>query len=211
MGIIRKGILGGFSGNVGPVVGSTWKGITYMKSLPAKKSKTSTIAQIEQQLRFSLIILFLQTMSALLELTFKSYAIEMTGFNAAFSYNIQNAVTGTSPDFLVDYAKALVSRGNLPNGSSPAAAKSTGNNVVFTWTDNSGTGTAMATDKTVLVAYCDTMDATIYTTGTTTRADATETIDLSPFSGKKVQTYIAFVDAEGKEASNSFFTGQIIL
>ena len=105
MGIINKGILGGFSGNVGPVVGSTWKGITYMKSLPNKKSKTSTVKQIEQQLKFALIMRFTQTMTALLELTYKAYANGMTAFNAAFAYNIQNAVTGNSPDFEVDYQK----------------------------------------------------------------------------------------------------------
>ena len=32
MGRIEKGILGGFSGTVGTVVGGTWKGIAYMRS-----------------------------------------------------------------------------------------------------------------------------------------------------------------------------------
>jgi hypothetical protein len=30
MGTIKQGILGGFSGKVGTVVGGTWKGIHYM-------------------------------------------------------------------------------------------------------------------------------------------------------------------------------------
>jgi hypothetical protein len=34
MGIIKQGILGGFSGKVGNVVGGTWKGIDYMRVLP---------------------------------------------------------------------------------------------------------------------------------------------------------------------------------
>ena len=78
----------------------------------------------------------------------------MTAFNAAFAYNIQNAVTGNSPDFEVDYQKVLVSRGSLPNRANPAVAKGTDDNLVFTWTDNSGMGKALATDKTVLVIYC---------------------------------------------------------
>ena len=41
----------------------------------------------------------------------------MSGFNAAVSYNIQNAVAGTSPDFEVDYEKAFISRGDLPNAT----------------------------------------------------------------------------------------------
>lgn len=33
MGTIKQGILGGFSGKVGTVVGGTWKGISYMRSI----------------------------------------------------------------------------------------------------------------------------------------------------------------------------------
>ncbi len=32
MGTISKGILGGFSGTVGTVIGGSWKGIEYMRS-----------------------------------------------------------------------------------------------------------------------------------------------------------------------------------
>ena len=34
MGTFKKGILGGFNGTVGTVVGSNWKGITVMRSRP---------------------------------------------------------------------------------------------------------------------------------------------------------------------------------
>lgn len=209
MGIIKKGILGGFSGAVGPIVGSSWKGISYMKSLPAKKLNTSSVAQIEQQLKFSLIIHFLQTFTALLELTFKSYANEMTAFNSVFSYNIKNAVTGISPDFVVDYPNALVSRGNLPNAIGPTATAGLGGTIVFAWADNSGTGNALPTDNAVLAIYCESMSNSIYTTGNTTRSELTETLDVAAFRGKVVQTWIAFISENGLEASNSFYTGQL--
>src|SRR5580658_6242897 len=121
MGRITKGILGGFSGTVGTVIGGTWKGIEYMRSRPNKKKGMSTADQLIQQAKFTLMIRFLQTMTGLVEITFKSSANKMTEFNSAFSYNLKNAVTGVSPNFTVDYAKALVSRGNLPNGGAPAA------------------------------------------------------------------------------------------
>ncbi len=34
MGIIKRGILGGFSNKVANVVGSSWKGINTMRALP---------------------------------------------------------------------------------------------------------------------------------------------------------------------------------
>ena len=46
MGTISKGILGGFSGKVGTVIGGNWKGIDYMRSIPASVSNPRTPAWI---------------------------------------------------------------------------------------------------------------------------------------------------------------------
>jgi hypothetical protein len=43
MGTIKQGILGGFSGKVGTVVGASWKGIAYMRSLPQKVKNPRTL------------------------------------------------------------------------------------------------------------------------------------------------------------------------
>lgn len=48
MGRIKKGILGGFSGKVDSVVGASWRGIDYMRSLPRTSDKPATVAQLEQ-------------------------------------------------------------------------------------------------------------------------------------------------------------------
>ena len=45
MGRISKGILGGFSGTVGTVVGGNWKGIDYMRSKTTSRKSGSSIAQ----------------------------------------------------------------------------------------------------------------------------------------------------------------------
>lgn len=209
MGIINKGILGGFSGAVGPVVGSSWKGISYMKSLPSKKSKTSSVLQIEQQIKFALVMHFLQSMTAFLEITFKNYANAMTAFNSAFSYNIKNAVTGISPDFVIDYPNVMVSRGSLPGALNPTAVAGAGGTITFAWADNAGTGNALPTDKAMLVIYCKSADNSLYTTGNTTRSALTETLDVSVFTGKVVETWIAFNTESGADSSNSIYTGQL--
>ena len=52
MGTISKGILGGFSGKVGTVIGGNWKGIDYMRSKAANHSKSLSTAQLEHWARF---------------------------------------------------------------------------------------------------------------------------------------------------------------
>jgi hypothetical protein len=53
MGTIKKGILGGVSGKVGNVVGGSWKGIDYLRVLPASVHNANSQPQISQRYKFS--------------------------------------------------------------------------------------------------------------------------------------------------------------
>ncbi len=209
MGKFSKGILGHFSGTVGTVVGSTWRGIGYMRSKANKKTGAATQGQLEQQLKFSLMIKFLQTLKGLLEITYQNYAVNMTGSNSALSFNLKNAITGVYPAFAIDYSIALLSRGDLPNATGPAASAGAAGKVNFTWTNNAGTGKAADTDVAVLIVYCPDKALSIYTTNGAARNAGTDLFDVTAFSGKTVQTWLAFISADGNEISNSVFTGQV--
>ena len=52
MGKIKQGILGGFRGTVGTVVGSSWNGIAYMKGKPQSVRNPRTDAQVNQRTFF---------------------------------------------------------------------------------------------------------------------------------------------------------------
>ena len=49
MGKIKQGILGGFRGTVGTVVGSSWNGVAYMKGKPQSVRNPRTDAQVQQR------------------------------------------------------------------------------------------------------------------------------------------------------------------
>src|SRR4051794_8778399 len=121
MGTISKTILDGFSGRVGSVVGGNWKGIPYIRSRPAYRADKPSRAQLEHRARFSVASSFVKPLSNLFETSFRHFAVRMTGANSAFSYLFKNAVTGSYPDYTLDYNRVLVSRGDLPNGGNPAA------------------------------------------------------------------------------------------
>ncbi len=210
MGTISKGILGGFSGTVGTVIGGSWKGIDYMRSQPSKRSNTLTPAQMDQRLKFSLVIKFIQTMAGLVMLSFRNYAVKMTGTNNAVSYNLKNAVTGVAPNFTIDYSLVLISRGDLPNALTPAAAPgSQAGKVTFTWGNNAGVGKSKGDDKALLVVHCPARNQTVYTTGSAARSALTETLDVSTFSGQTVETYMGFISADGKDIATSIYTGHV--
>lgn len=207
MARINKGILGPVEGTVGTVVGANWKGINYIRSKSGPK-KTSSIEQLDHQLKFSVVVSFVASMTSLLQQTFHKYAVKMSEVNAAFAYNYGNALTGVSPDYEIDYPKALVSRGELPNGITPAATETAGG-LHFTWTDNTGAGTALATDMVVLVAFCPNLNTTSYSIGSAARDAASAVLDVTGFAGETIHTWMAFISADEKEASNSTYTGTL--
>jgi len=209
MGKISQGVLGGFSGKVGNVVGGTWKGIDYMRIKPANVSNPRTAGQVDQRSKFSTTLKFLQSMTDFLRVGFKLHSNKMTQFYAAMSYNLNNAITGTYPNFMIDYANALVSRGNLV-GAFNAAVASSGGLVEFTWDDNSGSGNAQATDKALLVVYNPAKDESIYDEAGVVRTATAQSLGMpASYVGDDVEAFIGFISEDGKSVANSVYIGSV--
>jgi len=210
MGKISQGVLGGFSGKVGNVVGGTWKGIDYMRIKPANVTNPRTEGQVDQRSKFSTVLRFLQPMTDFLRVGFKLYANKMTQFNAAMSYNLNNAITGAYPNFMVDYASALVTRGNLSGAANGAASSPSAGDVQITWDDNSGSGSAQATDKALIVLLNTTRQEAVFTTAGPARSAGTETISVpSEYTGEDVEVFLGFISEDGSKVANSSYLGSV--
>ena len=79
MGTIKKGIMGGFSGKVGNIVGASWKGIAYIRSLPASVHNPRTEKQVTQRTRFSLMGRLLKMLTPILRIGLKGMSIGPAG------------------------------------------------------------------------------------------------------------------------------------
>ncbi|HEY3370141.1 MAG TPA: DUF6266 family protein [Prolixibacteraceae bacterium] len=212
MGTIKQGILGGFSGKVGTVIGVVWKGICTMRGIAPSVSQPNSPAQLEQRARFKAVIDFLHPLTAFLRVGFKNQAIKMSQFNAAMSYNLENALTGAYPVFDIDYSKALVSRGNLTGALNPVAAAVAGVGIDFTWDDNSMSAGALPDDKVLLVVYNPAKQLAITVEAGNTRVSGTQTINLpSFFEGDEVQCYIGFQNANQSVVSNSQYVSSLVV
>ena len=210
MGKIKQGVLGDFSGKVGPVIGGTWKGIGYMRGIPAKVANPKTDAQLAQRERVIVTMAFLQPLTQFMRIGWREFAIKMTAMNAAFSYIIKNAILGTYPNFTINYPTALVAKGNLPPALNQAAASTVAGTILFTWTDNSTEQGAATTDKNQLVVYNPVKNQAVTFTGLGERADATQAVTVPhSFSGDLVHCYIAFETLDGSVQSNSKYAGAI--
>ena len=96
MGSIRKGILGGFAGKGGTVVGISWKGGSYMRSLAGKIRNPRSPLQMAQRTKFALTINYLKPMNALLRAGWKLYAQGDTIFLERYRYLYKNKIVRDS-------------------------------------------------------------------------------------------------------------------
>ncbi len=209
MGKINQGILGGFSGKVGNVVGGSWKGIDYMRILPSSVANPQTTGQLDQRQKFSVTVSFLQPLTQFLKTGFKSFAVKMTAFNAAMSYNFHHAISGAYPNYAINYPNVLVARGNLASSLNQTAASTVAGTILYTWDDNSGEIGASAQDKSLLVVYNPVKHQAVTINELAERGDGTQTVTVpDSFSGDLVQCYMAFISAAG-EVSNSGFAGAV--
>lgn len=203
MGRISQGILGGFSGRVGTVVGSNWKTVHYMRALAVNVSNPRTDKQQHQRTKFSMTVAFLKAINPYVRIGYRDYTHRQTSFNAAMSYIIRNAVKGSGLDLSIDYARVLVSRGSLmPVFNAVSTVKD--NKVAFTWTDNSGMGDARATDVAMPLAYNKDKGEAVYLTSAGTRASATAELSLpASWAGDALAIYLGFSDEDSVRIANS--------
>lgn len=209
MGTIKKGILGGFSGKVGNIVGASWKGIAYIRSLPASVHNPRSEKQVTQRSKFSLIGRLLKMLNPILKVGFKSVAGSgKSTFSAAMAYNIANAVIGEYPDFAIDYPNLMIAAGSLYPANSASAACEAGN-LNFVW-DNAVMNNAKATDRVMVIACNVSREFALYDMDIAARADGSASLALpAAWEGDEVETYVAFTSEDGTLISDSLYTGRV--
>jgi hypothetical protein len=210
MGTIKQGILGGFSGKVGTVIGASWKGINYMRSIPQHVKNPRTEGQVSQRSKFALALNFLKPVTGFLRTGWKLYAHRQSPFNAAMSYTLANAITGTYPDYAIDPSKVLVSRGGLAPAANAVATPTGAGTITFDWEDNSGVGNAKQTDKALIAVINSTKSEAVYDTVGAERMEVTQDIIVpADWVGEDVETFLGFISEDHKEVANSMYLGTI--
>ncbi|HEY4150704.1 MAG TPA: DUF6266 family protein [Chitinophagaceae bacterium] len=207
MATFFKGPLGGFSGSIGPLVGSSWKELEVMKSQPGPRKGTPTQAQLDQQAKFALAGGFITNVKKLLSLTM-SDSSNMTSFNIVLQQILQDAITGTTNAWTIDYSKVQLSSGDLLNAFSYTVASAVAGKIAWTWQVDAGLQED-PTDKAILVAYSPDLGRAAYTTLGAARSAGADSLTIAAFSGKPVQTWLSFISADGKEIADSVFTGLV--
>ena len=203
MGTIKQGILGGFAGKVGGVVGSSWKGIAVMKALPLSVANPKTAGQVAQRTAFSAVT---KMGSILLATNVKPlwdrFAQQASGYNDFVSANVGFFSALGIPSL----SDLIMSRGSLEGADIDSAEASDGaTDLTVSWTDNSGTGNALSTDEVYIVAL-DNDNEIIkgFATGVTrVTASVVVNIDQNWAASLATRAYLSFRRPDGTIVSDS--------
>jgi len=213
MAEIKNGILGAFNGRVGPVSGYTRHGRNIMRSAASTVTDKVTDKRRAQREKIRVCNAFINAFSGtgIFAKTFPNPDHGGSGYNRAMKVLMNSALEGLYPDYTILYDKFLISKGELPAPKDAATGLDADGNLVLTWADNSTEGTAKENDVAVAVAYfTDRQQRLIYSLDAAKRVAGYARLEIpSENRGSLAQTWIGFVSADGKIASNSVYTGQL--
>nr|WP_294900926.1 DUF6266 family protein [uncultured Pedobacter sp.] len=205
------GINGPFSGKLGTVVGCTWKGIPYMRSLPKKRTTKISPAEQANREKFKIAQLWLKPLTPFLRVGFKGYQERLEGFVAAKSYLLKNAVELEEGAFRVNPEKALLSYGVLAEATEVQVSIDQDHKLHCFW-EPCNARSPQAREQAMLLAYCLAEEQAVYETHGAFREIGHDELILPPnFIGKTVLVYLAFVAPDRESQSRSVFLGEILV
>ncbi|AUC23229.1 MULTISPECIES: DUF6266 family protein [Polaribacter] len=208
MATFEKGILGGFSGKVGNVVGSRWRGKNVMRSLPQRGKYTPSEKQEEQRQKFKTVIGFLSPIGAILSEYFGNPQGDKSRSNLATSYHLKNAVINAPQGMVMDYAKVLISKGDLRGIDTGTLTIAPAQTINLGWTDNSGQGKATATDELMVVVYAPDLNLFYSNLNVATRNATTGVVTLPSYmSSFEVEVWGSFYKPDTNFAAVSTYLG----
>lgn len=211
MGTIQTGILGGFKGKVGTVIGSTWRGKDIIRALPKRGPDRPTELQKLQRLKFKAVSEFLNPVRDTVSTYFGSEAGAKSRYNLATSYHLTNAVEVTDEVAQILYTRVMVSKGTLFGFQNPTV-EHTGTEVTLQWEDNLLMGNATAEDTVNVVFYNQESKVFFVYENAAVRDGLTASITLPQnLAGTSVEAYVFLYSSKLKISGNSVYLGSIAL
>ncbi|TDQ07461.1 DUF6266 family protein [Pedobacter metabolipauper] len=211
MARVKNGIMGGFSGKAGPVVGYNIRDEWFMRGAPKLRTHW-TDNELLNQAKFGLITNYLDPLKALIKVGFKNYYTKTGGYRAALSYTKKVAFITNKNGFYIDSELFRISGGPLLMAKDPAVTIKSLNVLKFTW-DASNLDYNNQADQIMVLIYDPVLlqaQVTIYN-GAFRKDGVYELPFQLRFEGREVDIHIGFVAADRQSQSNSQYLGSIKL
>jgi len=195
MGKILSGILGGFSGKVGPVVGANWKTIDYMRSYSIPENPNTANQQTVRAKFSALVALARQILSNVIQPYWDQFYTNMSGFNAWIKENYSLSSSAGVID-----ETALMSKGTLVGTTVTEAEYTSGSGQVVVTFDTTLTGNAQNTDSILCTVLLKASQVLSVFLPIATRGDGTFNVALDTgLTPTDIVVFVTFYRGTGAE------------
>jgi len=209
MGILRKGVFGGFENKTGPLVGRSVNGKSVISVVKHKAAKPVTFNQLDHRLRFEMVVAVLKWFNDWIAIGFKGPGVGRNTFGAAVKYNFSSLVAGIAPTYYIDYSKLVYSRGSLA-GPHHAAIERHNDEVQLSWLPDVETQYNQYSDEASFVIYCPDKEMILKFRNRTTRVALGAVLSLpTGLEQADLYAWMSFSSADGKVVSDSVYLGTI--
>jgi hypothetical protein len=208
MGRLLHGPNGPITGKVGNIVSYILNGQNLTRIQPKRKKKKLKQLSVVRQatcLKIRLVNEFFLPIKGLLKVGFSIAADGTTQnyHNLATSYYMKNVIPGTMPDFAIDYAKALISVGDLPMPAA-YAIESFDNELRFSWSYDAIQYEKDKSDQAMILIYFpDTATAISIYYGEQRQKSEQTVLLLSSQKKERMEIYLSFISADRKGVATS--------
>lgn len=208
MGKCNQGVFGNWTKRVGNVVGRVVNGRNIYSIYQPNVSNPQTETQLQIRTKFRMLTKLGSVSASFLKLGLLESKGDGTWLSRFISVNFDKGVTGTWPEYELNYPKLILSQGNVDLPYNPAAQLQ-GSDINVTWTDNSGIGNAEDNDKVMFVVFNKNKNQSIADTEAADRSTRQASYSLpASWNGDTVYVYFAMYRKKTKIASTSLFLGQ---
>lgn len=212
MAIVQNPITGRTTGKFATAVFSKQFGKNTMRSKPTSVANPRTQLQKEQRAKFALMVELSRMFLPFLKTSYKQAAVGMSEFNMFMKSNIKNVISGTFPDYEIDFQELQVAKGSLTGVDIATATVATGSKINLVWDDNTGVADAQDSDNVLALVINPDKGTAFSSLSEKTRVDGTLEVNL-PVSwvGDSVYVYLAFTNSEHTKTSNSSFLNELVV
>ena len=210
MGKLYQGILGGISGKVGNVIGSSWKGIPVIKARPLSVANPRSAGQVAQRGKLSNVVAFAKPLlSSVLKPLWDRFAQQQSGYNAFIGENIDlfaSSMPSPASDLVVSKGKrgatSILSVAGIDGASTST----------ISWENDSGVGLKLDSDEAYVVLVNEDLELVKGFAPGNVRSDTSAMVDLDQnfTTGQVLHAYLSFRRTDGTVVSDNSYKEKVV-
>lgn len=212
MGTYKNGINGAFSGKIGNVVGATYRGIDYMRSLPETSDKPASEKQANQRALMGMVSGWLRPLKALIAIGYQMFNGAKTPMNVCVAFHLKEAIKGNSAlNYTIDFAKAVFSRGELMISTIREVSMQPNSILRIKWEDAAFTSVFCRNDDEATVIVYN-PDKSEFVTFENIAQRMDQQVDLTlpdDFEGDVLHAWMHYTNTAGNAVSTSLYLGML--